>query len=168
MRNEEWLVKGDKIMEEKKICELSDEALAKVAGGSGGAGDRVRAGSDSRVRLGPGLYYAAIDTLYAGQTAPYLGENNKDDRGIYWYKINFKGKNNILVCEEGVHLWHSRIDFNMDNSILYLSSNIHEYSVNISLHKNNVCFIGKNNFVTKFRNFSCKTVWFNGVIISTR
>jgi acetyltransferase-like isoleucine patch superfamily enzyme len=61
-------------------------------------------------------------------------------------QINFKGKNNILVCEEDVHLWNSRIDFNMDNSVLYLSSNFHEYSVNIALHKNSVCFIGKNNF----------------------
>ena len=61
-------------------------------------------------------------------------------------QINFTGKNNILICEEGVHLWNSRIDFNMDNSVLYLSSNSHDYSVNISLHKNNVCFIGKDNF----------------------
>ena len=61
-------------------------------------------------------------------------------------QINFSGINNILVCEEGVNLWNSRIDFNMDNSILYLSSDIHNYSVNISLHNNNICFIGKNNF----------------------
>ncbi|MBQ6099321.1 MAG: acyltransferase [Methanobrevibacter sp.] len=61
-------------------------------------------------------------------------------------QINFKGKNNILICEEGVHLWNSRIDFNGENSVLYLSGNIHDYSVNIALHKNNVCFIGKNNF----------------------
>lgn len=61
-------------------------------------------------------------------------------------QINFSGKNNILVCEDDVHLWNSRIDFNLDNSVLYLSSSIHDYSVNISLHKNNVCFVGKNNF----------------------
>lgn len=61
-------------------------------------------------------------------------------------QINFSGKNNILVCEENVRLWNSRIDFNLDNSILYLSSSSHEYSLNISLHRNNVCFIGKDNF----------------------
>lgn len=61
-------------------------------------------------------------------------------------QINFKGKNNILVCEENVHLWNSRIDFNLNNSILYLSSNTHNYSVNISIHNDNACFIGKNNF----------------------
>ena len=61
-------------------------------------------------------------------------------------QINFNGINNILVCEEGVNLWNSRIDFNLDNSILYLSSDTHNYSVNISLHNDNICFIGKNNF----------------------
>lgn len=61
-------------------------------------------------------------------------------------QINFIGKNNILICEEGVHLYNSIIDFKLDNSILYLSSNCYNYSVNITLHKNNVCFIGKNNF----------------------
>lgn len=61
-------------------------------------------------------------------------------------QINFKGKNNILICQENVKLWNSRIDFNLDNSVLYLSSNLHDYSVNISVHNNNVCFIGKDNF----------------------
>lgn len=61
-------------------------------------------------------------------------------------QINFTGKNNILVCEEGVHLKDSRINFNLDNSILYLSGSRYDYSINMSLHKNNVCFIGKNNF----------------------
>ena len=61
-------------------------------------------------------------------------------------QINLTGKNNILICEEGVHLWNCRIDFNLDNSVLYLSESCYDYSVNISLHKNNICFIGKNTF----------------------
>lgn len=61
-------------------------------------------------------------------------------------QINFRGKNNTLVCEENVNLWNSRIDFNGNNSILYLSSNSFDYAVNISLNENNICFIGKNNF----------------------
>lgn len=60
--------------------------------------------------------------------------------------INFNGKNNILFCEDDVVIKNSRIDFNLDNSILYLSSSYHPYVVNISLHHKNVCFIGKNNF----------------------
>ena len=60
--------------------------------------------------------------------------------------INFNGKNNMLICEEDVVLQNSRIDFNLENSILYLSSDFHPYIINISIHKNNVCFIGKNNY----------------------
>ena len=61
-------------------------------------------------------------------------------------QININGKNNIFVCEEGVSLLNSRIDFNQDNSILYLSSSSFDYFVNLSLNGNNVCFIGKNNY----------------------
>ncbi len=61
-------------------------------------------------------------------------------------QIHIHGKNNILVCEEGVTLSNSRIDFHQENSILYLSSNIHNYQVTISLNRDSVCFIGKNNF----------------------
>lgn len=61
-------------------------------------------------------------------------------------QINFNGKNNILVCEEDVNIINSRIDFNLDNSILYLSSSNHDYALNISIHNNNICFIGKNNY----------------------
>ena len=78
-------------MEEKKINGLSDETLGQVAGGSGGAGNYVRAVSDALIRQGPGYCYGAIDTLYKGKEAPYLGENGKDDRGIIWYKTIFKG-----------------------------------------------------------------------------
>ena len=56
------------------------------------------------------------------------------------------GKDNILFCEEGVTLENSRIDFHQDNSILYLSRNNHNYHVSISLNRDSVCFIGKNNF----------------------
>ena len=61
-------------------------------------------------------------------------------------QININGKNNILICEEGVRLWNSRIDFNGNNSVLYLSSNDFDYALNISINGNNICFIGKNNY----------------------
>ena len=41
-------------------------------------------------------------------------------------QIYVHGENNILVCEEGVTLKDSRIDFHQNNSILYLSSNNHD------------------------------------------
>lgn len=61
-------------------------------------------------------------------------------------QININGKNNVIICEENVSLWNSRIDFHNDNSILYLSSSSFDYHVNISINGNNVCFIGKNNY----------------------
>lgn len=61
-------------------------------------------------------------------------------------QININGKNNTLVCEDNVNLLNSRIDFNKDNSILYLSSSNFDYTVNISINGNNICFIGKNNY----------------------
>lgn len=60
--------------------------------------------------------------------------------------ISFHGENNILVCENNVILKNSKIDFHSDNSIIYLSSNNHDYFVNISINRDSVCFIGKNNF----------------------
>lgn len=61
-------------------------------------------------------------------------------------QININGKNNVLICEDDVSLWHCRIDFNKDNSILYLSSNSFDYYFNISINGNNICFIGRNNY----------------------
>ena len=79
-------------MEEKQIKELSNVDLDKVAGGVGGAYHQyVRAGSDSLIRRGAGLNCPKIDTLYSGREVPYLGENEKDDRGMIWYKVMFKG-----------------------------------------------------------------------------
>lgn len=61
-------------------------------------------------------------------------------------QININGKNNILICEDDVSLWNCRLDFNNDNSIIYLSGNSFDYYFNISCNGNNVCFIGKNNY----------------------
>lgn len=41
--------------------------------------------------------------------------------------IKFKGNNNILFCEPNVALVNSKITFNADNSLIYLSSNRNDY-----------------------------------------
>ena len=46
---------------------------------------------DSNVRKGPGLGYKKIGVLYEGDSAKYLGKSQKDDRGVRWYKISWKG-----------------------------------------------------------------------------
>lgn len=60
--------------------------------------------------------------------------------------IEFKGKNNIVFCEENVTLENSRIAFNCNDSIVYLSKNMHNYKVNISVNNKNICFFGKDNY----------------------
>lgn len=82
------------------------------------------------------------EELLENEDIEFIGEiPNLINTNIYIH-----GKNNILVCENGVTLSNSRIDFHQDNSILYLSSNVHNYQVTISLNRDSVCFIGKNNF----------------------
>lgn len=46
---------------------------------------------DSNVRNGPGLDYKKIGVLHKGDSAKYLGSSQKDDRGVRWYKISWKG-----------------------------------------------------------------------------
>lgn len=59
-------------------------------------------------------------------------------------RITFKGKNNILICEEGVVLRNSILEFEGDNSIIYLSSNIHDYILQISTNNESVLYIDEN------------------------
>ena len=62
-------------------------------------------------------------------------------------KINFYGKNNILFVEDGVTLRNSTIDFNKDNSVVYLSRNKHNYLLNCSLNNSNTLYIGKDCYI---------------------
>lgn len=58
-------------------------------------------------------------------------------------KIDFKGKNNILYCENDVRLVNSKIVFNGNNSLVYLSNNKNDYKFNISINNNQACFLEK-------------------------
>ncbi len=60
--------------------------------------------------------------------------------------VNFAGKNNVLFCEKGVRLSNCVINFNADNSIVYLCENKNDYKLNISVYNNNVFYSGKNNY----------------------
>jgi len=44
---------------------------------------------NSNVRIGPGLGYAAVGTLYLGESADYLGLSSVDERGVTWYCIAY-------------------------------------------------------------------------------
>ena len=58
-------------------------------------------------------------------------------------KITFLGKNNILYLEEDITLDNCVLEFNVDNSLIYLSKNRHPYKVNIVVNNNNTVFIDK-------------------------
>ena len=46
----------------------------------------------SNVRSAPSLSGKDIGTLHKGESAPYLGETEWDNRGVAWYLISYKGK----------------------------------------------------------------------------
>lgn len=61
--------------------------------------------------------------------------------------IGFRGKGNILYCEdESLVLENSKIMFHGNDSIIYLSKNKHRYGINISVYNNSSVFIGSDNY----------------------
>ena len=69
-------------------------------------------------------------------------------------KIVFRGKNNILYLEEGIKLQNSFLEFNVDNSLVYLSKNSHYYMVSISVNNNDTVYIGKNCYFNGIMNIT--------------
>ncbi len=62
-------------------------------------------------------------------------------------EIRFSGKGNVLFCEENVKLYGSQLKFFGDGCVIYLSSNSHCYYLDVSVYKNSVFFMGKNNYI---------------------
>lgn len=61
--------------------------------------------------------------------------------------ITFTGTNNILACEKGVTLQDTRIHFNANHSVIYLSASHAPYIAKIVTHNNSTCYIGQNNYI---------------------
>lgn len=64
-------------------------------------------------------------------------------------KIVFKGKHNILCCEENVVLDDTTIIFAGNNSLIYLSSSKRVYKLNVAIRHNSVFFSGEDNYFNK-------------------
>lgn len=62
-------------------------------------------------------------------------------------EIRFSGEGNILVCEENVKLKNSQLKFNGDNCVIYLSSSSHYYILDVTVYRNSVFYMGKNNYI---------------------
>ena len=59
---------------------------------SGSAKNTVRATGKVNLRKAPNLDAKSLGTIHEGETAKYLGETKKDERGVAWYKVSFGGK----------------------------------------------------------------------------
>lgn len=57
-------------------------------------------------------------------------------------KINFRGKNNILVCNHDIQLKNVVLDFNGNNSIFYVGSNLTD-NFRLVIYNNSTGFLGK-------------------------
>lgn len=57
-------------------------------------------------------------------------------------KINFRGKNNILICDNNIKIENAILNFNGDNSIVYLGSNLTN-GFKLVVYNNSTGFIGK-------------------------
>lgn len=62
--------------------------------------------------------------------------------------ISFSGSNNILYCENNVHIMNSSIRFGGDNCLVYLSSSNSVYPLNLQTFHDSLVYIGKNNNMT--------------------
>lgn len=57
-------------------------------------------------------------------------------------KINFSGKNNILVCDNNINLVNAGLTFNGDNSLVYLRSDLGD-SFRLLIYNNSTLYVGK-------------------------
>ena len=69
------------------LMELSEDALEAVAGGK-----KIIATGSVKVRTGPGLNYGVLGYLEKGDYLVYDGRFEKDDRGVRWYRVRYKGE----------------------------------------------------------------------------
>lgn len=64
---------------------------AKKGGGSSDE-RKVKLTGSANVRSGPGLDFMTIGTASEGTTLTYKGETRKDDRGVAWYAVSYRGE----------------------------------------------------------------------------
>ena len=59
---------------------------------SSGSAGTVTTTASVNLRKGPGLGYAKVTAVSKGTKLSYTGTSQKDDRGVTWYKVTYKGK----------------------------------------------------------------------------
>lgn len=58
-------------------------------------------------------------------------------------KINFVGRNNILVCDNNINFINANLTFNGDNSLVYLRSDVGD-AFRLLIYNNSTLYVGKN------------------------
>ena len=71
---------------EMEMMELTDEMLESIVGGK-----KIIATASVKVRTGPGLGFGVVGYLSKGDALTYDGASEKDDRGVRWYRVKYKG-----------------------------------------------------------------------------
>lgn len=56
------------------------------------AASKVVAMGDCNIRSGAGTYYASKGVLHKGEKLTYKDSRKRDDRGVYWLRVEYKGK----------------------------------------------------------------------------
>jgi uncharacterized protein YgiM (DUF1202 family) len=74
----------------ENMQELNLDEMAEVSGGS--SDQKIKATGELNVRTGPGLNYDVVGSISTGKTLEFVGMSKKDSRGVYWYKVIYKGK----------------------------------------------------------------------------
>lgn len=66
---------------------------------------------------------------------------------LYHSKISFAEENNILYCETGVKLEDNTVQFQGSDSLIYLSTNRHNYKLSVSIYNGSTLMMGKHNYI---------------------
>lgn len=86
------------------------------------------------------LKYAAMKGLRVNKKSnTVLGEYET----VSNFKLTFKGKGNVVIFEEGVSFYNSRITFEGDNAIAYISKGKTPYCFVVSIHTDAAMYIGE-------------------------
>ena len=69
-----------------EMMELTEEMLESITGGK-----KIIATASVKVRRGPGLDFGVLGYLEKGDALTYDGASEKDNRGVRWYRVKYKG-----------------------------------------------------------------------------
>ena len=70
-------------------------------------------------------------------------------------EISFEGEGNILFIDKNVTLKNSKIRFNADNAVVYLSETEYPYLLDIMVNNNCICWLGRDGYYNGILHIIC-------------